>query len=250
MKIIRFIAGFALFITTAGCLGMDVMRTRFIDDPNEDIVIIVTQDDQEFSVSKNLAEKLVTIKNLIEDAGIENPIPLPNVAARELEGLLILIEKGTLNAQLSLQASAELLAAADFLDMDKDIISVLKDVVASKLSIEVAKSYLVDPYLAKATVFLLLFFRNNPQIESYKLEIIMRLIEDLGLYQFMPEIWNAKQAGKAQGWDLIGLKVVPVPLPDAERLHRYEVMFETLIGSDDYMRIKELLFQKYISGLE
>lgn len=48
----------------------------------DDHVTIQTQDGQSFQVQVSLIKQSITIKNLIEDAGIDNPIPLPNVNSK------------------------------------------------------------------------------------------------------------------------------------------------------------------------
>jgi S-phase kinase-associated protein 1 len=47
----------------------------------DDMVILQAEDDKEFKVLVNAAKLSDTIKNLIEDAGTDLPIPLPNVSS-------------------------------------------------------------------------------------------------------------------------------------------------------------------------
>lgn len=49
---------------------------------DNDQVTIQTSDGKDFKVRVSLAKKSLTIKNLIEDAGIDNPIPLPTVNSK------------------------------------------------------------------------------------------------------------------------------------------------------------------------
>lgn len=51
---------------------------------SDDVVVLQSQDGQDFKVEVKVARLSDTIKNLIEDAGIEMPIPLPNVTAKTL----------------------------------------------------------------------------------------------------------------------------------------------------------------------
>ena len=46
---------------------------------DDDIVTVVTSDDDKFTLTVKEASASDTMRNLIEDAGIEEPIPLPNV---------------------------------------------------------------------------------------------------------------------------------------------------------------------------
>ena len=52
---------------------------------DDEIVTLQSQDGQDFKVEVKVAKMSETIKNLIEDAGIDNPIPLPNVTGKILE---------------------------------------------------------------------------------------------------------------------------------------------------------------------
>lgn len=51
---------------------------------DDDQVTLQSQDGQDFTVLVKVAKMSETIKNLIEDAGIDAPIPLPNVTAKIL----------------------------------------------------------------------------------------------------------------------------------------------------------------------
>jgi len=46
---------------------------------SEDMVTLQSQDGMDVTVARKVAELSKTVKNLIDDAGIEDPIPLPNV---------------------------------------------------------------------------------------------------------------------------------------------------------------------------
>lgn len=54
-----------------------------------DQVILQSQDGREFKVEQQAAQLCVTVRNLIEDAGTDNPIPLPNVSGKTLERVII-----------------------------------------------------------------------------------------------------------------------------------------------------------------
>lgn len=51
-------------------------------DNNEELVTFITQDGQSFTMTLPQSNMSETIRNLIEDSGTENPIPLPNVNAK------------------------------------------------------------------------------------------------------------------------------------------------------------------------
>ena len=51
---------------------------------DDDKVKLQSQDGEDFEVEVRVAKMSETVRNLIEDAGIENPIPLPNVTAKIL----------------------------------------------------------------------------------------------------------------------------------------------------------------------
>jgi len=53
------------------------------------MVILTTSDNEKFQVDKEVAERSMLIKNMIEDIGdVDAPIPLPNVSANVLKKVL------------------------------------------------------------------------------------------------------------------------------------------------------------------
>ena len=57
-----------------------------------DEVTLLTVDGATFTVEQEVAEKSKTVKNLIEDAGTDNPIPLPNVTGPVLKKIVAYAE--------------------------------------------------------------------------------------------------------------------------------------------------------------
>jgi hypothetical protein len=53
-----------------------------------DQVVLQSQEGQDFKVDVKVAKQSVTIKNLIDDAGVDAPLPLPNIPAKTLAQLL------------------------------------------------------------------------------------------------------------------------------------------------------------------
>lgn len=51
---------------------------------DDDQVVLQSQDGVDFKVEVKVAKMSETVKNLIEDAGIDSPIPLPNVTGKIL----------------------------------------------------------------------------------------------------------------------------------------------------------------------
>jgi S-phase kinase-associated protein 1 len=58
----------------------------------EEKVTLLSSDGKDYSVSLMVAKMSNTLKDLIEDAGIEVPIPVPNVTARILEKVIAYCE--------------------------------------------------------------------------------------------------------------------------------------------------------------
>ncbi|KAF8758304.1 ubiquitin ligase [Rhizoctonia solani] len=53
------------------------------------MVVLVTSDNEQFNVDKDVAERSVLIKNMLEDVGeSDQPIPLPNVSSSVLKKVL------------------------------------------------------------------------------------------------------------------------------------------------------------------
>tara|TARA_R110001599_G_scaffold66075_1_gene186484 strand:- start:3890 stop:4354 length:465 start_codon:yes stop_codon:yes gene_type:complete len=55
---------------------------------SEDQVILQSQDGQDFQVEVRVATMSETVKNLIQDAGIDAPVPLPGVTGKILEKIV------------------------------------------------------------------------------------------------------------------------------------------------------------------
>ena len=55
---------------------------------DDDQVTLLSQEGQEFQVTVKVAKMSETVRNLIEDAGIDNPIPVPNVEGHVLAKVL------------------------------------------------------------------------------------------------------------------------------------------------------------------
>jgi S-phase kinase-associated protein 1 len=55
---------------------------------DDDVCFLQSQDGQDFKTTVAIAKMSETVKNLIEDAGIDHPIPLPNVDGKILEKVL------------------------------------------------------------------------------------------------------------------------------------------------------------------
>jgi len=63
-----------------------IHRHRF---PQSTMVLLVTSDNEQFVVDKEVAERSVLIKNMLEDVGeSDQPIPLPNVSSSVLKKVL------------------------------------------------------------------------------------------------------------------------------------------------------------------
>ena len=52
---------------------------------SEDLIVLQSQDGTEFTTTINAMKKSETITNLVEDAGTDNPVPLPNVTSNILQ---------------------------------------------------------------------------------------------------------------------------------------------------------------------
>lgn len=57
-------------------------------DREDETITMVSSDNVQYKSTVSAMKMSETIKQLIEDAGIDNPIPLPNVAAEELEKVI------------------------------------------------------------------------------------------------------------------------------------------------------------------
>lgn len=71
---------------------LDIEQPLPFGQPKEEQVTISTQDGKDFKVSVRLAKLSETIKNLIEDAGTQDPIPLPTINAQTWKLIQSLLE--------------------------------------------------------------------------------------------------------------------------------------------------------------
>lgn len=120
---------------------------------DEEIVILTSQDSQEFKVTAKAAKLSETIKNLINDAGIEAPIPLPNVTGQILAKVVEYVTYHTQNSTANVEDDKstndviewdlnfckvdqtilfELILAANYLDI-KDLLDLCCKTIADKV---------------------------------------------------------------------------------------------------------------------
>ncbi len=69
----------------------------FVNMADDDVITLQSQDGQDFKVLVKAAKMSETIKGLIEDAGIEAPVPLPNVTGKILTKVIDYVKYHTEN---------------------------------------------------------------------------------------------------------------------------------------------------------
>jgi S-phase kinase-associated protein 1 len=124
---------------------------------DDDVVILQSMDGQEFRMEVKVAKMSETIKNLIEDAGVEQMVPLPNVTGKifakvaeyckyhtEHPTSVVTEEKEKrtgddiigwdldFTANVDQQTLFELILAANYLDI-KDLLDLLCKTIAKQL---------------------------------------------------------------------------------------------------------------------
>ena len=120
---------------------------------DDDQVTFVSQDGQDFKIEVRAAKMLVTMKNLIEDSGIDTPIPVPNITGKVLGKVIEYCKYHTENPVVAPEPGAEkrtddichwdrefcsvdqqtlfsLLLAANFLDV-KDLLQLVSKSIAN-----------------------------------------------------------------------------------------------------------------------
>ncbi len=114
---------YAIFaMVSCGMTGLMAMQDiqRDFSRPGKDVVTLMPQDDEVgFSVDVDLAKSSKFLSEQMELAGIDKPIPLPNVTTETLERLLLLVDTGNLSEGLSLDSLVSLLRVGDYLDMEE-----------------------------------------------------------------------------------------------------------------------------------
>lgn len=111
-----------------------------------DVVTLVSSDDQTFTVGRSLAEMSVTLKNLIEDAGTEISIPLPNVRGATLRKYIEFCqeEKADFLDGVERDFLFELIMAANYMDNSKFLEFLCREVanqVKGKTPEEICKHF-------------------------------------------------------------------------------------------------------------
>ena len=111
-----------------------------------DVVTLVSSDDQTFTVGRSLAEMSVTLKNLIEDAGTEISIPLPNVRGATLRKYIEFCqeEKADFLDGVERDFLFELILAANYMDHSKFLEFLCREVanqVKGKTPEEICKHF-------------------------------------------------------------------------------------------------------------
>lgn len=84
---------------------------------DDDQVILQSGDGSSFKVLVGDAKLSKTITCLIEDCGIEEPIPIPNVTGKELERIVAYMRDKELPEKLKTEESVRLTENANFLDI-------------------------------------------------------------------------------------------------------------------------------------
>lgn len=86
---------------------------------DDDQVTLESQDNVPFKVFVNVARMSDTIKNLIEDAGVEMAIPLPNVTGKVLGKVVEYCKYHTEHPTVVAEATKEEKRTDDIIDWDK-----------------------------------------------------------------------------------------------------------------------------------
>jgi len=77
-----------LHFVLAVLISLPAFSSELIDcpkeNPDDEVVYLQSQDGKCVKLEKRIAEFSLTIKNLIDDAGVENIIPLPNLTNQTL----------------------------------------------------------------------------------------------------------------------------------------------------------------------
>lgn len=97
------------------------MQGEAHNDDDDRMVELITSDQESFKVQYEVVKTCETLKNLIEDAGMDKPIPLPTVSARALRHVLEYTSCSTeywavLDAILDEIELCELLCACNYLE--------------------------------------------------------------------------------------------------------------------------------------
>ena len=159
-----------------------------------------------FMVAESLIKKSATLKNLIDDVGIENAIPLQCFTAKTFEHFLMTLTNNALPPKLTLNDLSKLLGAHNYLDvktyLDHLFLEILKKLSWKKESLTaVLNNKYIDPRHKRALIDIFIkqridhyditlkFFSYKGLALKYKLLIMEAIIRrsDFLLKQIVPE---------------------------------------------------------------
>jgi len=109
-------------------------------------VTLVSQDGQDFKIEMKIANKMETVRNLLEDSGSDTPIPMPNIDGKILTKIVEYAQYHTEHSIatedtrnwdkdfscMDLITLFELMAAANFMEM-KDLLTLCTQTAASHI---------------------------------------------------------------------------------------------------------------------
>lgn len=86
-----------LLMSTVLTPGFNLVAMEQCPEPmnlsSDDQVVLQSQDGHDFKVEVSIARQSQTLKNLIEDAGIDAPIPLPNISGKTLANIIQILKR-------------------------------------------------------------------------------------------------------------------------------------------------------------
>ena len=108
-------------------------------------IMLSTNDQQQFPVSIDIESE--TIKNLIQDAGTDDPIPLPNVNGEILSRVIEYWNTKTIPKDIDQESLFNLILAANYLDIKSlldDSCQMVADMIKGKTPEEIRKVFNIE----------------------------------------------------------------------------------------------------------
>lgn len=86
-----------------------------------DLVELISHDEKKFTLPLKAAKLSLTVKNLIEDAGLDHPIPLPNVEAKILEKVVAYLNHHSEHPEVQTEEKKDERRTDDISDYDRNL---------------------------------------------------------------------------------------------------------------------------------
>lgn len=183
---------------------------NYVKDDEEEYVTFATRDRVDVTLPVRLAKKMETLKNLIEDAGVDNPIPLPNIDSATFQFIVNYAtdrEEEEEKYELNLNDTQffRLLIAANYLDYI-DLLNVLKPEIGQRVIRTQLENIALDELRSMADLFYdsVYFLPNDTEVVEQFQTILREKTLQRAADQIDPVLkWMRTEGAIGPGWGIV-----------------------------------------------